>query len=109
MNLYKIKDKKEFKAIVFTLSNNSSKKEYCFAKNDFKLENFKNALEKDILVSYLDKNLQNLLSDVLNLCTENFLSKMLDENNFEINNIRVRFTKFYPIGFYIDNRKEMTN
>lgn len=61
------------------------------------------------LVSYLDKNLQNLLSDVLNLCTENFLSKMLDENNFEINNIRVRFTKFYPIGLFIDNRKEMTN
>jgi len=109
MNLYKIKDIKEFKTIVFALSNNSSKKEYCFAKNDFTLENFKNALEIDILVSYLDKNLQNLLSNVLNLCTDDFLNKMLDENNFEINNIRFEFSKFYPIGFYTDNRKEITN
>lgn len=109
MNLYKIKDIKEFKTIVFTLSNNSSKKEYCFAKNDFTLENFKNALEKDILISYLDKNLQDLLSNVLNVCTDDFLNKMLDENNFHINNIKVEFSKLYPIRFYTDNRKEITN
>lgn len=34
---------------------------------------------------------------------------MLDENNFEINDIRVEFSKFYPVGLYIDNRKEITN
>lgn len=84
----------------FNISNGIKKKEYTFYDKDIKIEIIKNALENDIHLSYLDKDMQNLLDKTLNALTNNLFEKILLRQPFKENDIDFSFNKIYTMAVY---------
>jgi len=78
-------------------------KEYTFFDKEVKIEFLKNALERDIHLSYLDKNMQEFLQKVLNILDDNLFLKILERKSFKQNDIDFTFNKIYVTSTYESN------
>lgn len=87
----------------FNISNGVKKKEYTFYDKDVKIELIRNALESDIHLSYLDKDMQNLLDKTLNALNDNLFQKILLRQSFKENDIDFSFNKIYTMAVYEEN------